>query len=169
VTLLLLLIASVIWHDNLLIGSILIGVGVLAVLFASYSIRQSVGVPVKDAIETLRKIAAGDLNKTLKTDRNDELAHLTHEIESMRINLRAMIVDVFVASGSVEKNAADTDSLVATLTKNFAAQSDRVSSISAALEQMSVSIAEVSNTTNAATDFSSQVTLAAESGSMTSI
>ena len=164
VTLLLLLIASVIWHDNLLIGSILIGVGVLAVLFASYSIHQSVGVPVKDAIETLRKIAAGDLNKTLKTDRNDELAHLTHEIESMRINLRAMIVDVFVASGSVEKNAADTDSLIATLTKNFAAQSDRVSSISAALEQMSVSIAEVSNTTNAATDFSSQVTLAAESG-----
>lgn len=163
-TLVMLLISSVIWHDSLQVGSALIGAGVLVAMLTAYSIHQSVGVPVKNAIDVLRKIAEGDLNKSLKTDRDDELAHLTREIESMRINLRSMIVDVFVASGSVAKNAHETDSLITTLTRNFSAQSDRVSSISTAIEQMSASITEVASTTNAASDYSTQVTLAAESG-----
>lgn len=163
-TLVMLLIASVVWGGHQLIDGILIGAALLAAIFTSYATHQSVGVPVKNAIEALRKMAQGDLNKSLKSDRDDELAHLAREIESMRINLRAMIVDVLVASGGVAENAAQTELLIARLTENFAAQSDRVSSISAALEQMSSSITEVANTTSAATDFSSQVTLVAESG-----
>lgn len=146
------------------VGAVLLGIGVLVAVFTSFAIDRSVGKPVKAAIGALRSMAEGDLNNSLKTDRDDELAHLAREIESMRINLRAMIVDVFVASGWVAENAAETELLIAKLTENFVAQSDRVAAISAALEQMSASIAEVSNTTNASTDFSSQVTVVAESG-----
>lgn len=163
-TLVMLQVTSVIWGGNLPIGGMLLGAGVLAALFTAYSIHQSVGTPVRDAIHALRSMAEGDLNKSLRSNRDDELAHLAREIESMRINLRAMIVDVFVASGWVAENAAETEVLIASLTRNFAAQSDRVSSISAALEQMSASITEVASTTHSATEFSSQVTLVAESG-----
>jgi len=156
--------AGVVFDVDQKIGGMLLGAGLLVAAFTAIAINLSVGRPVKAAIAALRSMAEGNLNSSLKTDRNDELAHLTREIESMRINLRTMIVDVFVASGCVAENAAETESLLASLSENHAAQSDRISSISAALEQMTASIAEVSNTTNSATDFSSQVTLVAESG-----
>ncbi|MBI1174911.1 MAG: PAS domain-containing protein [Sideroxydans sp.] len=164
IALVVLLAAGVIWHDNQMFLGILLGVGALVALLSSLAIHRSVGIPVKSAIEALRAMAEGDLNKSLKSERDDELAQLAREIESMRINLRAMIVDVFVASGQVSGNAAETETLIARLSDNFAAQSDRMSSISAALEEMSASIAEVAKTTHSATDFSAQVTLVAESG-----
>lgn len=162
--LVMLLAASVIWGGDTQLGMLFLGAGTLVALLSGLAIHRSISQPVKDAIGALRAIAEGNLNQSLKTDRDDELAQLAREIESMRINLRAMIVDVFVASGWVAENAAETESLIAKLADNFAAQSDRVSSISAALEQMSASIAEVSGTTNSATDFSSQVTEVAQSG-----
>jgi len=164
VMLVMLLAASVIWGGERQLGLLFLGAGMLIAGLIALAIHRSIGQPVKNAVQALRAMAEGNLNQSLKTDRDDELAQLAREIESMRINLRAMIVDVFVASGWVAENAAETESLIAKLSENFAAQSDRVSSISAALEQMSASIAEVSNTTNSATNFSSQVTEVAQSG-----
>lgn len=162
--LMMLLITSAIMNGNQLVTSALIAAGFFVAALISYWTHQSVGVPIKAAIAALGKIAEGDLNHSLKFERDDEIAHLSMAIESMRINLRAIIVDVFTASGVVASSAVETERLIARLSENFVSQADRVSSISAALEEMTSSIAEVANSTSAATEFSSQVTSVAESG-----
>lgn len=159
-----LLAASVFGGGSGLVGVGLLGAGIAVAGFCVWTIRRSIGMPVVTAVMALRAMAEGNLNCGVQTDRDDELAQLLREIESMRINLRAMIVDVFVASGWVAENASETEMLIARLTENFAAQSDRVASISAALEEMSASISEVSGTTNSAKDISSQVASIAHSG-----
>jgi aerotaxis receptor len=153
-----------IWGGNQQVGAISLGISALMAILASYMMRLSMTEPVKVAIKALRGFAAGNLDQSILSNRDDELAQLAREIESLRINLRAMIVDVFVGSGGVADNAVKTESQVIKLTENFKMQSERVLSISAALEQMSASIAEVANTNSAAAEFSSQVTLVAESG-----
>lgn len=153
-----------IWGGNQQVGAISLGISALMAILASYAIRLSMTEPVKAAIKALRGFSAGNLDQSLLSNRDDELAQLAREIESLRINLRAMIVDVHVGSGEVADNAVETESQVIKLTENFKMQSERVLSISAALEQMSASIAGVANINSAAAEFSSQVTLVAESG-----
>lgn len=164
VALMMLLITSAVMEEGRLASIALIASGFLVAVLTSYWTYQSVGVPVKAAIAALRKIAEGDLNQSLKADRDDEIAHLSMAIESMRIHLRAIIVDVYTASGIVASSAGETERLIAKLSENFVLQADRVSSISAALEQLTLSISEVANSTSVAVEYSSQVTSVSESG-----
>ncbi|MDD2914858.1 MAG: PAS domain-containing methyl-accepting chemotaxis protein [Gallionella sp.] len=162
--LVILLASSAVMNESPLVSIALIAAGIFVAILTSHWTHQSVGVPVKAAIAALQKIAEGNLNHRLTFNRDDEIAHLSMAIESMRINLRAIIVDVFAASGIVANSTVETERLIAQLSENFVLQTDRVSSIRAALEQMSLSISDVVNNTSAATEFSSQVTSVVESG-----
>lgn len=70
-------------------------------------------------------------------------------LESMRIHLRAIFADVLIASRDIERKAASLDDVMETLRGSAGQQSNKVMTVAAAMEQMSVSINEVAENTRA--------------------
>ncbi|WP_018411219.1 methyl-accepting chemotaxis protein [Methyloversatilis thermotolerans] len=68
--------------------------------------------------------------------------------EVMRIHLRAMFADVLVSAREVEDRSRELDDAMRVLIKSTSAQGENVMQVAAAMEQMSVSINEVSNNTD---------------------
>lgn len=75
-----------------------------------------------------------------------EFQHLLAAIETTRVNLRAMICDVVAASHSVGQTSAQVENEAKALYEQNAKAQDSIESIAAALEQLSVSIQEISDT-----------------------
>ncbi|MCW5626369.1 MAG: methyl-accepting chemotaxis protein, partial [Burkholderiales bacterium] len=69
------------------------------------------------------------------------------QLEVMRIHLRAMFADVLVSAHDIEAKSRKLDDAVRSLGKTAQDQSDRLSQVAAAMEQMSVSVNEISENT----------------------
>ncbi len=68
--------------------------------------------------------------------------------EVMRIHLRAMFADVLVSAREVDDRTKELDDAMRTLIRSTASQGENVMQVAAAMEEMSVSINEVSSNTD---------------------
>jgi len=85
-------------------------------------------------------------------------------LEALRIHLRAMFADVLVGARDVEERAQHLEQAMRTLIASSEAQTDSVQQIAAAMEQMSVSIAEVSTNTELALEAARRTEAVANAG-----
>ena len=115
--------------------------------WSAYWMWRNVAQPVATANAALSLIGEGQLQRNLTTPRPGALDGLLLQIESLRINLRATFCDVLLASKSVSASAERLDGEIGALATESGQQVDRVAQIAAAMEQMSVSIAEISENT----------------------
>jgi aerotaxis receptor len=69
-------------------------------------------------------------------------------LEVMRIHLRAMFADVLVSASEVDERSKELDSAMRALVISTGAQGENVMQVAAAMEEMSVSINEVSSNTD---------------------
>jgi aerotaxis receptor len=69
-------------------------------------------------------------------------------MEVMRIHLRAMFADVLVSAREVDERSRELDNAMRSLISATGAQGENVMQVAAAMEQMSVSINEVSSNTD---------------------
>lgn len=79
---------------------------------------------------------------------NGPLRPLFVGLEVMRIHLRAMFADVLVSAREVDERSRELDDAMKALIESTGAQGENVMQVAAAMEEMSVSINEVSNNTD---------------------
>ncbi len=126
--------------------SILIAGGVLALLLgaaAAFVLSRSITVPLRQAAESARQIAAGDLTQAIDTSGRDEAAQLLQALKGMQDSLARVVSNVRgnaegVASASAEISQGNND-----LSARTEQQASALEETAASMEQLSSTVRRV--------------------------
>ncbi|MDR7047777.1 aerotaxis receptor [Duganella sp. 3397] len=132
--------------------------GLLINVFLWYTLRASVLLPLRQALDGARSIAAGDLTASFETHATDEVGQLLRALQQMNSNLIATIRDVRV---NVETMAVATRQIAA----GNADLSGRTEAQAASLEETASSVEQFSATVKQNADNSAQANELAVSAS----
>ena len=122
---------------------------VLGLLF-SWGIVRGITRALAQAVNGASQIAAGNIGSSIEARGSNELGQLMAAMETMRVNLRAMIARMALGS---ERLAASSQQLVAASTQVVAAsqqQSDAASNVAATVQEISVSSEQMASRTQEA-------------------
>ncbi|MBI3902684.1 MAG: methyl-accepting chemotaxis protein [Nitrosomonadales bacterium] len=123
------------------------GVGTLLTIVARVWLGGTVNRFLGKARYALTQIAEGNFKFTVSVDSRDEFGHILNELESMRINLRAIIADVMLAAKNVEAGSQNVETEMQGVLQRSNSQAERVMGASTAVEQMHSSIETASDHT----------------------
>jgi aerotaxis receptor len=101
--------------------------------------------------DRLDHIAQGDLTDPIPIDRLDELGKLNDALITMQTHFKAMMAEIAEAAKQVEENADALSAGMEETSKVTGLQSDAVSRIAAAVEQLVASVHEVADSAEQAT------------------
>jgi aerotaxis receptor len=125
----------------------IVGLGTLLTIVARFWLGGTVNRFLGRARYALAQISEGNFNFTVSVDSRDEFGHILNELESMRINLRAIMADVMLAAKNVEASSKHVEGEMQGLLQRSNSQADRVDSVSTAVDQMHLSVASASEHT----------------------
>lgn len=117
--------------------------------------------PLVDLQTALAQVDEGQLARRI-VPKGGFLDPLFMKVEAMRIHQRAMFADVLVAARVVSARSTELEHAITQLEQNSGNQTERVMQVAAAMEQMSVSVNEISNNTAQSLEASEQTDTAAQ-------
>lgn len=127
-----------------LIFEILLAAGTLGLLLQSWFIIRRIRSGLQAAIEAANAIAAGDLTKPLPAASKDELGDLVASLSVMRNNLHELIANVREGITALNHTSGSVSESAHNSSKVTEMQSEAASGMAAAMEELSVSIDQVS-------------------------
>ncbi|WP_028455412.1 methyl-accepting chemotaxis protein [Chitinilyticum litopenaei] len=99
--------------------------------------------------QTVQRFGEGDFRQAVAPVGCAEIRAMLTELESMRINLRALLADVVTLSSDVNGAASATSTAAGQLRANSEQELEGITRVAAALEELSVSVNEIADTTKA--------------------
>lgn len=108
----------------------------------SYFISTTIVTPIKAAAKQIDK---DGINTVFKMNRNDEIGQLTRSMNNFLSSFRDILVDVFDASRAVATSSKEISASTETMATNAREQSLHTSGITAAVEEMSKTVYEISH------------------------
>ncbi len=128
------------------------GVGALAALVGGgwWVSRASEGIGKIES--ALKRVEQGDFRADVRFDSSGEFATTLRLVQSVSNSLRSMISDVLTTSRALADQATQLDGAAEGLARQTGKQSEQAMQLSAATEQMSVSVGEISRATNETAD-----------------
>ncbi len=127
---------------------LLIALAAAALLLAgviAWLLARSITAPLKQAVDAAEKVAAGDLRSSINITRHDETGALLGAIATMQANLKDLIGnvqhDISAVSSSARQLARDADEL----SNNTTQQNEAASSTAASVQELTGSIAQMSD------------------------
>ena len=136
----------------------IVGTGTLLTVGARFWLGGTINRFAGKARHALEQLSEGNFRFTVGSDERDEFGRILSELESMRINLRAIMADVMLASKNVEANSQHVESEMQNLMRRSSGQADGISSVSAAIEQIHGAIESAGSHTRTAEE-SSETTM----------
>lgn len=127
-----------------IIFEILFAIGSLALLLQSWFIIRRMKNGLQASIDAANAIASGDLTKPLPSATKDELGDLIASLSIMRNNLHELIANVREGITSLNKTSSTVSESAHNSSKVTEMQSEAASGMAAAMEELSVSIDQVS-------------------------
>ncbi len=140
----------------------------LGLLSLGRFLQQDILLPLGHLGDAIGALQQGDLDHRIVPAGNATQA-LFLQLEAMRIHLRAMFADVLISANAVKTHSEELDRAMHVLMHSSSEQNERVAQIAAAMEQMSVTIDEVSANTGLGLQAAQQTDVAARSGMQTMI
>jgi aerotaxis receptor len=110
-------------------------------------VRQRLLAPIRDLAGTIARLDEGQLGLRIKSP-GGPLDAVFVTLEALRIHLRALFADVLVSAAEVEARSHSLDEAMKVLGRAAEAQNDIAQQVSAATEQMSVSVSEIASNTD---------------------
>jgi methyl-accepting chemotaxis protein len=93
--------------DSTLWLSLVALAGVVVGAVAAFVVTRSVTVPLAAAVDSARRIAAGDLGQPLSVDRGDELGELQQAMADMQASLSEVIGQIRFSADSIHTAAGE--------------------------------------------------------------
>ncbi len=126
------------------LDAVLAGAGIL---FLSRSVIR----PLRRVVEYFDRIAQGDLDNDIDISGKDEVGTVLASLAAAQVHLRVIIDEIRLVSRDMERCCTELEGEVARVADHSREQEDRVHQVSANMEEVSRSIAEVAdNAGNAA-------------------
>lgn len=110
----------------------------------AYFITRSITTPLNAAVEVAHKISRGDLTSQITAAGDDEMGRLLQALQEMNLNLSKIIGGVKDAANNVAGSSARLSGAAGQVGRRAETQVEQVMQVGAAMEQMAVSISEVS-------------------------
>jgi len=130
----------------------------------AWRLSRSITRPLHVAVGIAEKVAAGDLRSEIKIERNDETGALLAAIGTMQENLKQLIGSVREDVGAVSASATQMSAAADELSGNAARQNEAVSSTAASVEELTVSIGQMSESAQLAQDVVEATVKVSDSG-----
>ena len=141
---------------------------ILLLSVLSYYLNRIVIAPLRDLVLSSRRIAEGDLSVKVETQRKDEVGKVMNAMHQMVSKLSAIIGEVRIAADTISVASEQLSTTSVEVSHATEKQAQSTATSAAALEEVTVSIHEVS-TLAIATEESSKRTAALTSDSVTAI
>ncbi|WP_319242645.1 methyl-accepting chemotaxis protein [uncultured Propionivibrio sp.] len=135
---------------------------VIALSTAAYAITRLIN-PLDRIAKAIEQVDEGKVDRSIPS-RRGATEEVSAKLEALRIHLRAMFADVLLTAHDVAEQSDRLDALMCSIQGAADLQSETVMKISAAMQQMSVAIAEISRSTEEALGTARQTRLVADSG-----
>jgi aerotaxis receptor len=139
------LVAAAAWYG--IDAKIILAMGLLGsiiLLSQSAVVIRKIQKGLNQSKESAESIAAGDLNKPLPEASKDELGDLNSALSVMRNNLHELIANVRDGIAALNRTSVDVSSSAHDSSKVTEMQSEAATEMAAAMEELSVSIDQVS-------------------------
>ena len=137
--------------ENITFGLQFLGVSTVAIGLWLVSMQNQVMNTIGGITDRLDHIAQGNLTDPIPLDRLDELGKLNDAVITMQTHFKAMMAEIAEAAKLVEENADALSSGMDETRKVTENQSDSVTRIAAAVEQLVASVHEVADSAEQAT------------------
>jgi len=112
---------------------------------AAWRVTRSITAPLGSAVAAVRQVASGDLTVPIQVKGNDECARLLGSVNDMQVKLREVAGGIRGGADRLAETAAEFAAASQQVSNSADAQSEAAVSTSAAVEQLTVSIAHVSD------------------------
>ncbi|MEE4241589.1 MAG: methyl-accepting chemotaxis protein [Desulfopila sp.] len=137
-------------RNNLLVGLLVIGAGVVVTIF----LVRSINMPLKDLAEKAIRVGEGDYTISFSSEVDDAIGQLTNSLGVMVKKGREMLEDIIRSSESLSAastelaaisdqmvgNAESTTEIAEDASRNAQEVSDNMGSVSAAMEESTVNL-----------------------------
>ncbi|MHB0984960.1 MAG: methyl-accepting chemotaxis protein [Sulfuricella sp.] len=140
------------------------GVSMLVLLAFTFRLVFVINRNIGTLNQALQKLAGGDLSVKARIAQQDELGTMADSINQTVAQLRDIIDGVKTAADQLAGSSASLSRETENVAKRADTQADRVMQISAAMEQMSVSVAEISSGAGEVANASTQTQAIARDG-----
>lgn len=112
---------------------------ILAILIGLWIIR-GIDTSIKKAIETISRVAEGELEVNLDTDRNDEMGELLVSIKSMVDKIRTIVATVIESSNNIVSASKELSKSSQLMSDAAAQQASAAEEVSSSMEEMAANI-----------------------------
>lgn len=120
--------------------------------YGIYYIQRNVCRRVQQTIEYFNHIAEGDLTSRIDISRRDELGRIMTALAATQVQLRVVVDEIRLAETEVTHQGAGLERQTDKLVSLAEEQQDSVLRVSAAMEEVSVSISEVARSSGQASE-----------------
>lgn len=128
---------------NLTVLSIF-AISLIAMLVCAFLLVRSITRPVQEVRRALDDVAQGDLTVRTRVSSQDEIGDMAESVNATVIALSQTLSGVHVVADNLAATAASLSDEARTASDETGRQTDSVMHISAAMEELTVSVAEVS-------------------------
>lgn len=123
------------------------GVASVLAICGFFWVRHSILAPLGQMQLCFQKLSEGNFRFDVDPRAPREYGGLLESLDVMRSNLRAIVADVLTAAAQVQQGTAAVGQQTSALQQRLNEQGDGIVTVAAALEQLSVSVSEISEAT----------------------
>lgn len=145
----------------------ILAIAIIITIFSTYIISAFV-ISIKQRVQLINEaiddISKGDLTRRINLISNDEITTISKNVNSMADKIQHLVKDVVQITEKVATNCENTSELTQQTSHQLTYQRNDIDSIITSSEQMSVSIKDISTTTNNAVETTSLVDESTKTG-----
>ncbi|PXX48099.1 methyl-accepting chemotaxis protein [Aquitalea magnusonii] len=143
---------------------ILNSASIIWLLGAALLIHQRLATPLQQARQGLTRLAEGNFKQAIPQSGCQDMRQMLEMLETMRINTRAVLADVVAGAHDISQAATATHAEASQLQQRGEHTLAGITRVAAALEQLSVSVNEISITTRSGAEHAGTANQLADQG-----
>lgn len=127
----------------------------LALLFsviAAWIITRQITTPLRETLETVDRVAAGDLSRNLTVNRKDELGLLQGSIQRMTVSLRELISGIRDGVTQIASAAEELSAVTEQTSAGVNSQKVETDQVATAMHEMTATVQEVARNAEEASE-----------------
>ena len=135
--------------------NLLFGCTVLALLLgaiAAWSITRQIVIPLRQTLETVERVAAGDLTHNYDTPRRDEMGQLQRAVQRMNVGLRELISGITDGVTQIASAAEELSAVTEQTSAGVNSQKVETDQVATAMHEMAATVQEVARNAEEASE-----------------
>ena len=135
--------------------NLLFGCTVLALLLgaiAAWSITRQIVIPLRQTLETVERVAAGDLTHNYDTPRRDEMGQLQRAVQHMTVGLRELISGITDGVTQIASAAEELSAVTEQTSAGVNSQKVETDQVATAMHEMAATVQEVARNAEEASE-----------------